>query len=283
MAREFLKEDIKIAAFDLDGTVLNGSLMSEAVARALRKLREAGIAVAVSTGRDISQIPQNVLSCFSYRVTTNGASVTDNNLNVIEDHPIDTQTAIRAIDIIRKCHGTCCVYLNGFVVATALFLTRLLKRTNYLAKSHRKATREVRNNRIVFSLERYLKRRNPKIYKIQTFFTNQNDAIKAARLIGEPCSLNPVVMEDNSMETTKAGITKAHGLLELCSVLGYKAKNIMAFGDSANDLEMLRTAGFSVGMGNAEQCVKAEADYITDPVTEDGVATAINKLFGFGS
>ena len=281
MSREFSKENIRIAAFDLDGTVLDGSLMSEKVEEALHRLSENGVAVTVSTGRDISQIPQNVLSCFSYRVTTNGASVTDSSGNVLEDHPIDTGTVIRAIGIIRKCHGTCCVYLNGFVVATPLFLIRLLKRTNYLSKSHRKATRDVRNNLIVPFLERYLKRKGHKVYKIQTFFNNQNDAIQAARLIGEPCSLNPIVMEDSSMETTRDGITKAHGLLELCSVLGCKAENIMAFGDSANDLEMFRTAGFSVGMGNAEQCVKAEADYITDPVSEDGVANAINKLFGF--
>lgn len=282
MSREFSKHDIKIAAFDLDGTVLDGSIMSEAVETALRKMSGSGICVTVSTGRDISQIPQNVLSCFDYRVTTNGSSVTDREGSVIEDHPIDAETAGKAIRIIRRCHGTCCVYLNGFVVATPLFLIRLLKRTNYLSKSHRKATRDVRNNRIVFSVEGFLRRSGRNVYKIQTFFTNQTDALEAARRIGEALPLNPIVMEDSSMETTREGITKAHGLLELCSVLGCNHENIMAFGDSANDLEMLRTAGFSVGMGNAEQCVRDAVDYITDPVSEDGVATAINKLFGFG-
>ena len=281
MSREFSKEDIRIAAFDLDGTVLDGSIMSDAVEVALGRLGRSHVAVTVSTGRDISQIPWNVLSCFEYRVTTNGSSVTDREGNVIEDHPIDAQTAAKALRIIRKCHGTCCVYLNGFVVATPLFLIRLLKRTNYLSKSHRKATRNVRNNRIVFSVEGFLRRSGRNVYKIQTFFTNQTDALKAAEQIRQALPLNPIIMEDSSMETTREGITKAHGLLELCSVLGCKAENIMAFGDSANDLEMLRTAGFSVGMGNAEQCVRDEVDYITDPVSEDGVATAINKLFDF--
>ena len=281
MSGEFSKENIRIAAFDLDGTVLDGSLMSEAVENALRRLGESDVAVTVSTGRDISQIPQNVLSCFAYRVTTNGSSVTDRDGNIIEDHPVDPDTAAKAIRIIRKCHGTCCVYLNGFVVATPLFLIRLLKRTSYLSKSHRKATKDVRNNRIVFSVEGFLKRTGRNVYKIQTFFTRQTDALMAADRIREALPLNPIVMEDSSMETTREGITKAHGLLELCSVLGCRAENIMAFGDSANDLEMLRTAGFSVGMGNAEQCVKNEVDYITDPVSKDGVATAINKLFGF--
>ena len=279
MSREFSKQDIRIAAFDLDGTVLQGSSITDNVVRALKKLSDLGVAVTVSTARDISQIPQDVLSCFRYRVTSNGASVTDSEGNILEDHPMDSRSAIHALSIIRRCHGTSCVYLNGFVVATPLFLIRLLRRTNYLSKSHRKATREVRKNRIVLRMRGHVGRGGLKVYRIQTFFTNQADALHAAQLLKETGLYNPIVLEDNSMETTLSGITKAHGLLELCSVLGCTADNIMAFGDSANDLEMFRTAGFSVGMGNAEQCVKMEVDYITDPVTEDGVATAINKLF----
>ena len=120
MSREFSRENIRIAAFDLDGTVLDGSLMSEKVEEALHRLSENGVAVTVSTGRDISQIPQNVLSCFSYRVTTNGASVTDSSSTVLEDHPIDTETAIRAIGIIRKCHGAAAVGDAGAVGGDAV-------------------------------------------------------------------------------------------------------------------------------------------------------------------
>lgn len=280
MSRQFNRQNIRIAAFDLDGTVLQGSLISDEVVRALGKLSDMGVAVTVSTARDISQIPRDVLSCFRYRVTANGASVTDNEGNILEDHPMDSRTAIRALSIIRRCHGTSCVYLNGFVVATPLFLIRLLRRTNYLSKTHRKATREVRRNRIVLRMRGHVGKGGLKVYRIQTFFNNQADALNAAQLLRETGLFNPIVLEDSSMETTLSGITKANGLLELCSVLGCTSDSIIAFGDSANDLEMFRTAGFSVGMGNSEQCVKMEADYITDPVTEDGVATAIDKLFG---
>ena len=281
MPREFNRQNIRIAAFDLDGTVLQGSLISDRVVKALGKLSDSGVAVTVSTARDISQIPRDVLSCFRYRVTSNGASVTDSDGNILEDHPMDGSTAIRALSIIRRCHGTSCVYLNGFVVATPLFLIRLLRRTNYLSKAHRKATREVRKNRIVLRMRGHVGKGGLRVYRIQTFFKNQADALNAAQLLKEIGLFNPIVLEDSSMETTLSGITKAHGLLELCSVLGCTADGIIAFGDSANDLEMLRTAGYSVGMGNAEQCVKTEADYITDPVSEDGVATAIDNLFGY--
>ena len=52
----------------------------------------------------------------------------------------------------------------------------------------------------------------------------------------------------------------------------------MAFGDGDNDEPMLREAGFGVAMANAEEKVKAAADYITGSNEEDGVAKAIERF-----
>ena len=51
-----------------------------------------------------------------------------------------------------------------------------------------------------------------------------------------------------------------------------------AFGDSRNDWEMLKTVGFGVAMGNADPALKAQADYVCPPVTEDGLAQAFQAL-----
>ena len=53
---------------------------------------------------------------------------------------------------------------------------------------------------------------------------------------------------------------------------------IMACGDGDNDLEMLKAVGFGVAMGNAEESVKAVADYVTDTNEEEGVAKAVEKF-----
>ena len=52
----------------------------------------------------------------------------------------------------------------------------------------------------------------------------------------------------------------------------------MGFGDGENDITLIRKAGIGVAMGNAEECLKAEADYITVTNDEDGVAAALEKL-----
>ncbi len=281
MGKEFKPENIRIAAFDLDGTTLNEGVMSAEVQNALASLSEKGIAVVVTTGRDISQIPLRVLGCFEYRITTNGGSVTDSEGNIISEHPIDPKTAWEAVHIIRKGKGHNCLYYNGFVLASPGFLYRIITMTNYASKSHRKSTKDVRkgSGKVTFSIRRSVKRQGINIYKIQSFFKTREDADRTAEMLRAHGKLNPVVVEDLGMETTFQNVSKAHGLLELCKKLDCKPENIIAFGDSANDLEMLKLAGYSVGMGNAEACVKSQVDYITKSVAEDGVAYAIRNLF----
>ena len=160
MPKSFNPESIRIAAFDLDGTTLNEGVMSAEVENALAALTARGIAVVVSTGRDISQIPLRVLGCFEYRITTNGGSVTDSEGNIISEHPIDPKTAREALSIIRKGKGYSCLYFNGFVLASPGFLYRIITKTNYASKSHRKSTRNVRKGtgKVVFRMHRFVKR-----------------------------------------------------------------------------------------------------------------------------
>ena len=54
----------------------------------------------------------------------------------------------------------------------------------------------------------------------------------------------------------------------------------MATGDSENDLDILKTAGYSVAMENAEECIKSVCDFVTASCNDDGVGYAIAKCFG---
>jgi hydroxymethylpyrimidine pyrophosphatase-like HAD family hydrolase len=54
-------------------------------------------------------------------------------------------------------------------------------------------------------------------------------------------------------------------------------KNVMAVGDSLNDLAMIEEAGLGIAMGNAQEIVKQAASWVTSSNNEDGVAVAIRK------
>jgi 5-amino-6-(5-phospho-D-ribitylamino)uracil phosphatase len=81
-----------------------------------------------------------------------------------------------------------------------------------------------------------------------------------------------------NIELNPLGISKASGLREVCSLLGIDMSQVVAMGDSLNDMTMIREAGLGVAMGNAQDVVKAEADYVTDSNEDHGVARAIREM-----
>ena len=78
-----------------------------------------------------------------------------------------------------------------------------------------------------------------------------------------------IVAHDNS---------KAHGMEAICKHYGIRREETIAFGDGANDIEMLEWAGIGVAMGNAADAVKVHADHVTTDVDHEGIETAINTL-----
>ena len=72
--------------------------------------------------------------------------------------------------------------------------------------------------------------------------------------------------------------SKAKGLLRLCEYYGIPVEQTVAFGDSMNDYEIVQAAGIGVAMGNAAEALKQTADYVTDPIGENGIWNACVKL-----
>ena len=82
----------------------------------------------------------------------------------------------------------------------------------------------------------------------------------------------------DNIEFTAQRADKGLGVLALAKAKGIKPEEIIAIGDSENDLAMLKVVGLPVAMGNAVDSVKAVAKYITDTNINDGVAKMIEKF-----
>ena len=74
------------------------------------------------------------------------------------------------------------------------------------------------------------------------------------------------------------GTNKGVGLRTICKDAGIDISEAIAFGDSYNDVFMLKEAGLGIAMGNAEDAVKDAADMVTDDCDHDGIAKALQKL-----
>lgn len=80
------------------------------------------------------------------------------------------------------------------------------------------------------------------------------------------------------LETILGHVSKWTGLQRLAARLGISETKVCAVGDAANDLPMIRRAGFGVAMGNASRDVKEAADWVTGSNDEGGLVALIELL-----
>lgn len=74
------------------------------------------------------------------------------------------------------------------------------------------------------------------------------------------------------LEINAAGTDKALAVRRLCQYKGIPLENTIAFGDNYNDLEMLKTAGTGVVMGNAPEDIRAQFPNVTKDNDHEGIA-----------
>lgn len=87
-----------------------------------------------------------------------------------------------------------------------------------------------------------------------------------------------IVHNSAVVEMVPHGYNKGTGLKHACELLGIDVKDSIAIGDSVNDLDMFRMAGFAVAMGNGSDDAKAAADYVTADLHDDGIYKALSYL-----
>ncbi|MHA0856676.1 HAD family hydrolase [Paenibacillus sp. CMAA1364] len=82
----------------------------------------------------------------------------------------------------------------------------------------------------------------------------------------------------SNLEINPQGVNKATGILEICKLLDIDMCEVIAVGDSLNDLAAIQQCGLGVAMGNAQQQVKDEADMVVASNNDDGIVEVIKKV-----
>ena len=109
------------------------------------------------------------------------------------------------------------------------------------------------------------------IYQVCVYLNEEE--IHQVGAIAEECSL--ARWGFGGVDIIAKGGGKVEGIRKYLEREGIAVEEIIAFGDADNDREMLRFAGIGVAMGNAEENVKAAADYVTADIDDDGIAKAL--------
>ena len=83
-----------------------------------------------------------------------------------------------------------------------------------------------------------------------------------------------------AIHLTDPAVNKGSSMEILLESLGLGMDDVMAIGDSENDLEFIEHAGFRVAVANADPELKAIADYVTSAAHGEGVAEAVQRFLG---
>ncbi len=123
----------------------------------------------------------------------------------------------------------------------------------------------------------------PQVLKM-SMVVNEQVAVQAIRQLNQDFAdtLNAVTSGYGAIDILQKGIHKAWGLKQLMQKWKIQEQDIMAFGDSENDIEMLQLAGISYAMENADPRVKTVANHLAPANTEAGVLTVLENYLRKG-
>ncbi|MGT2951292.1 HAD family hydrolase [Streptococcus cuniculi] len=266
----------KMIALDLDGTLLNkNSQLSAFTIETIRKVQEAGHTVIVATGRPyrMARHYYKELGLTTPMINFNGSLI----------HIPDQQWEWEQNILIDKR------YLIDFLKEEEQF------QADFIAGEYKNK---------FFITQNYLDNFSPALLGVEQI--TPDTLIKPERITSDPHSIlmqtraaDKYALADdinryfndeleintwggplNILETCAKGVTKASALTYLLDHYRMDAKDLIAFGDEHNDVQMLSLAGTGYAMKNASDTLLPYADCLTSYTNdEDGVARELQALF----
>ena len=271
--------EIRLIGLDLDGTVLtNDKRLSPRTKAAIERAIDCGIVVMPATGRPVTGIPGEFADMpgVRYLLGSNGAAVYDKKEKRFVVQNCIAHSAVReALELYGKLEGTFELYIDGVpYIAKEDYadLDHLIPEPHI--REYVKKTRTV-----VEDIRTVLEANAGNVEKINMCFPTVEATDEAMALLPQIPSVTGVRGLPFNLELSKAGIDKGEGLLQLAAVLGIKKEQVLACGDSENDLEMIRKVGVGAAMANAVLAVKEAADLVLAFTNEEeGVAWLLEAI-----
>ena len=250
---------IKAAFFDIDGTLISHTLkdIPMSTKKAIQALKDKGIKVFIATGRHLEEMKDLPLSLsFDGYVTLNGQLCLDSNFHKTYGCPITGKDKEILVSLFNEKKIPMLI-----VEEHRLYL-------NFVNDQVIQAQQDISSP--IPEISDY---NGNDIYQF-IMYTNESEQIQRMLTHCKISRWNP-----NAIDIIPTSGGKVKGIQSFLDQYDLKPSDIIAFGDSENDQDMLLFAGIGIAMGNSDQKTKQCANYITQSVDEDGIDHAL-KHFG---
>lgn len=254
----------KAIFLDIDGTICVNGIVRTSAITAIQKARENGNKVLLCTGRSLGTIDTNIMEIgFDGIIASAGAYVEVNDI-ILFHKTLDKNLLNAVID-----------YCNEYDIYYFLEANYKLYATEERIITNWKTFK----SKFVFKTFDQIKNRKD----INTI--SFSSAFRTIEQINEDwegiLTITPGMIKENGFdngEFYQIGINKATGIQYAIKHLGLTQKATIAVGDGSNDFEMLEYCNIGIAMGNALDELKKVADYITNPINEDGLYNCFHEF-----
>ncbi len=251
-----------ILAFDLDDTLLQEDLtILPRVKEGLRKCRERGAIVTFATGRMFESALKYAkeLNLDVPIVTYNGAVVKAMTGEVLRESRLSEEVITKLINFSRK---------------EGLYLQMYNQGKLYIEKMCDGAGLDPDLVNGYVEVGDFLSAPMPNTPKAMLVTDPAENARLIEKLKNEVSGLYIAASKPYLIEIMEQGITKAESL----KLFGVDPSRIITFGDSTNDIEMIKWSGASVAVANARAELLEVADYVAKGERGEGVAEVLEYL-----
>jgi Cof subfamily protein (haloacid dehalogenase superfamily) len=264
------QRDICLLLADVDGTlVTRGKVLTEATKAAAAELHDAGLALAITSGRPprgMSMLiePLNLQGAIA---GFNGGVFVNPDLSVIESHTLDLATARQTLELMLDRE------LDAWIYTADDWFIRY-KNAPHVARE----TSTVKfDAKVVASFTDEHLAQAVKIVGVSDDLNLVADCEKMAqRILGKVASA--ARSQPYYLDVTHPKANKGTVVTTLSKFLDIRPDQIATIGDMPNDVFMFRKSGFSIAMGNSSDEVKSQASAVTDTNENEGFAKAVRKF-----
>ena len=265
---------VKLFVSDIDGTLLvSGKKISARNIDAVKRMTDAGITVTIATGRMYrAALPiAQELGVNVPIITYNGALIKSVDGEIIHAEYLPENIVVELVKFYEN-RGW---YLQNYSEDN-LYYPAYNNYAEYY-ETHQK----VKGTAIGWD---GMKNKTSKVCKLLSIADNLEENLRRMAELKNKFGDKIEVTKSTPIytEIICPGVSKASAVTILAKKLGVSRAEIMAIGDSDNDLPMLKSAGTSVAMGNSTDEVKKSCDVVTGFCEDDGFSQAVDK-FVFGS
>lgn len=270
---------IKLAATDLDGTLISssGEISSEnfsAMADAINK----GMYVVPTTGRSFFEMPESLREkkTYTHCICSNGAVIFDRDGSVIWKSTFSMDKTMELFGILSEYDTMIEVYTKGTPVTETSKLTKEAYIHYRVEENYHDVLTATRKG--VENLKTFLSENSEGAEMFNIFFSDAVERKEAFERIGKLDYVELTTSMESNMEILQRSVNKGSSLMMLCKKLNVKKKEVMAMGDSRNDLTLLSAAGTALAVANACDDLKKVADEVICSCDESAMAYALSRF-----